>query len=410
MTDELDVLDDLVKRYYPALLDTVHACLAVFGAMSFAGRTNPVSLILEGPSGYGKTAVVKMFFPEEDSPMDEFVYRSDKFTPRAFVSHATNMKKKQLDEIDLLPKIENKILLTKELAPLFRGREDEIKDNFAMLIPVLDGDGFTSDTGAQGNRGYRRKILFNWIGCTTPLPPSMHQIMSQLGTRLLFYEVPSKPPSTQDLVDYGLLEHRNQAEVECHDAVNSFILTLYAAHPIGTVPLNTVVITPPQMHVLVRWAQFLVEARAELKHEKDGSNWVVSGVNPPEGAWKVLNYLMDLVRGHALVCGRDHADGSDLKIVSRVATSSAPGHLRPLIRSIGRGDIDTEQAMKLCAVSRPTAIRYLREMETLKLANGIESHRAGEVGRPSFSISLADKYEWMRRNGNRPSLSPDKHF
>ncbi len=82
--DSLVIFDSHVQTYYPILLDSVHACLAVFGSMALAGRTNPVSLILEGPSGYGKTAVVKMFFPNEDSELEQYVYRSDKFTPKAF--------------------------------------------------------------------------------------------------------------------------------------------------------------------------------------------------------------------------------------------------------------------------------------------------------------------------------------
>jgi len=117
-------------------------------------------------------------------------YRSDKFTPKAFVTHAANIKKDELAQIDLLPKLNGKVLLTKELAPLFRGREEDLKDNFSILISVLDGKGFTSDSGTHGRRGYSEPVLFNWIGATTPLPPSTHRLMSQLGTRLCFTSFP----------------------------------------------------------------------------------------------------------------------------------------------------------------------------------------------------------------------------
>ena len=47
-------------------------------------------------------------------------------------------KFEKLKEIDLLPKIELKLLITKELAPIFRGRQDELIDRFSILISVLE--------------------------------------------------------------------------------------------------------------------------------------------------------------------------------------------------------------------------------------------------------------------------------
>jgi hypothetical protein len=66
------------------------------------------------------------------------------------------------------------VLLTKELAPIFGAREDELRDNIATLISVLDGEGFISDSGMRGRRGYEEAIIFNWIGATTPLNARVH--------------------------------------------------------------------------------------------------------------------------------------------------------------------------------------------------------------------------------------------
>ncbi len=101
-----------------------------------------------------------MPFALPDSGLSRYVYRSDKFTPKALVTHAGNKKPSELAKIDLLPKLEGKVLLTKELAPIFRGREQDMQENFSTLIAVLDGKGFVSDSGMQGQRGYDRKILF----------------------------------------------------------------------------------------------------------------------------------------------------------------------------------------------------------------------------------------------------------
>src|SRR5579859_7212655 len=59
----IQAVDDIVRRYYPSLVGTVHAALAVIGAMALKGRTKPLSLIFETASGYGKTASLQMTFP-----------------------------------------------------------------------------------------------------------------------------------------------------------------------------------------------------------------------------------------------------------------------------------------------------------------------------------------------------------
>ena len=151
---DLETVERVVNTYYNGLLPTVKACLSVSCAMVFANRTRPLSLLLETTSGYGKSAVIQMFFPvKEQGGLNDHIYLCDKFTPKAFVTHATNVPREKLAEIDLLPQIRDKVLVTKECAPMFRGREDELTDIFTILIPVLDGKGFASNSGAQAGAG-----------------------------------------------------------------------------------------------------------------------------------------------------------------------------------------------------------------------------------------------------------------
>ena len=91
---------------------------------------------------------------ESHEDLTGYIYRCDTFSPKAFVSHAANVKVEQLKNIDLLPKIDLKLLITKELAPVFRGKQDELIDRFSILISVLDGRGFVSSSGSRGTRGY----------------------------------------------------------------------------------------------------------------------------------------------------------------------------------------------------------------------------------------------------------------
>ena len=392
-----DSVDPVVDSFFPALKDTVHACAAVFGVMALADRTRCMSLILEGGSGSGKTTVANMFLPTADSALVEYVYRSDKFTPKSFVTHAGNKRKTELGQMDLLPKIEGKVLVTKELAPLFRGREHEMQDNFSMLISVLDGKGFVSDSGMQGQRGYDRDILFNWIGATTPLGPKVHRLMSQLGTRLLFYEVPMVPPTEEQLVDFLRRSVPSDGEVTCKSAVNAFLENFFDTHPVSSVRMQEIRFPEPLRRRVAQVARFLAHARAEVKSDKgDGTNWLPIAAMQPEGIYKVADALKELAFGHALICGRTAMDASDLKLIEDVAISSIPGDLRPIIRKLRvQQKVDTATVMKACNVSPPTARTYMEKVMLLGIATGSK-------GRPATnsqtSITLAPDYDWLRRD------------
>ncbi|MGA2857323.1 MAG: hypothetical protein ABSE40_10660 [Candidatus Sulfotelmatobacter sp.] len=384
-----------VRTYYPALRQSVKCSLSVFGAMAIAGRTKPLSVIFEAPSGYGKTAVVQMFFPLPDGQLERLAYRSDKFTPKSFVSHAANVPKEKLSDLDMLPRVENKVLVTKDLAPIFRGRTEELTDNFSILISVLDGKGFTSDSGMRGRRGYPRPILFNWIGATTPLPPETHRLMSQLGTRLLFYEVPAVAPSESELLAYAQHEEAGPAEVACQMAVNEFLLQFFGLHPVASVPPESVVIPGHLLEELVRWAKFVAQGRREIRYEKSGS-WEPIAALQPEGAHKLINYFKDLARGHALIHNRKQVNQVDLELIAHVAISSIPGHLRPIVRELRLAeDVDTNCCMMRCCVSDTSARRYMKELELLGIAQ--LAHGSPKTNEPN-RITLAKSFQWLKSN------------
>lgn len=402
---ERDV-NPIINKHYPNLLPAVNATLAVFSTLALKDRTKPLSLMFEASSGYGKTAVLQMAFPPfttENSSnqekslkmhMSKYVYRSDKFTPKAFVTHAANVKKEELEKIDLLPKLKNKVLITKEMAPIFRGRETDLKENFSILISVLDGKGLTTDTGMRGSRGYQGTIVFNWIGATTPLPASTHRMMSQLGTRLLFFELSFPEPTEEDLIAYAEKGDAGKAEVECNQAVTKFLVDFFKRHPLGTVDAESIVFTKELRNLLVKWAMFLVKARSEVKYAKEYSDWEPISAMRPEAPYKVINYLKELAIGNALIHDRKEITQADMNLVAHTAISSVPGHLRPIIKELRKVDsVDAKRGEMLCAVSRTTIRKYFKELELL----GIVRVEAGsKQTNQAETVRLAQDYLWLK--------------
>jgi hypothetical protein len=77
-------------------------------------------------------------------------YYTDNFSAKSFVSHSTAVTKEQLEEIDMLPKIKNKLFLTPELAPMFAAKDEDLLQILSIITRILDGHGYESDTGAHG--------------------------------------------------------------------------------------------------------------------------------------------------------------------------------------------------------------------------------------------------------------------
>jgi len=383
-----------VECAYRGLGRSVACGLAVFGAMALKDRRKPLAIIFESPSGYGKSAVVQMFFPTEDSALADHAYRCDKFSTKAFVSHSANVSREKLADVDLLPKLKNKVLLVKELAPIFRGREDELKESFAILIAVLDGKGFTSNSGVHGKRGYEQDIVFNWLGATTPLPRETHHLMYQLGTRLLFYEVPAVEPTEEELLAYAQREDTGQVEMVCQLAVNEFLVHFFKQHPPGSVPHQAIVISESSARNLTRWARLVAYGRPGLKYERDRDEWNAVARHTPEGAYKLVNYFKELARGHALINGRDEVNPEDLELIADVAISSIPGHLRPLVQMLRQtASVDSSECEAILGVTRPTARRYLKELSMLQIS--ALSKGSPKTNEPDL-VELSEQFQWLR--------------
>lgn len=357
------------NKNYPALLPALKVALAVCIGLAFKEKTKPLSLILENPSGRGKSTVIESFFPVEAkafAKMTDYVYRSDVFTPKSFVTNAANMTDAARQKIDLLPKLKNKYLLTKELAPIFRGQEKDLIEMFKILISILDGKGFMTNTGLA-SRGYSEAIVFNWLGATTPLPRKAFKTMNQLGTRLLFYETQVADFQEGDLIAYAKRNDVSDAAAKCNRAVNRFVIEFYKRHPHGSVSFNSVAISDPQYERIVKLANFLVKARAEVNRERENGNYKPVGVKASEGPHKIINYFKEIICALALIHERMAVNDDDMAQIRHIAISSTPNHLRPMIWELAtKGEFTTKRGAELCQMSDTTiSERYSKELELL---------------------------------------------
>lgn len=137
----------------PGLWDSLEFIISVQKILNIADCTLPFAGIVLGSPSSLKTVGIELFRRWNN------VFYTDSFSAKSFVSHSTAVKKSELVNVDMLPKIKNKFFLTPELSPTFAKKDDDLIEILGILTRVLDGHGYESDTGAHGHRGYIKLCL-----------------------------------------------------------------------------------------------------------------------------------------------------------------------------------------------------------------------------------------------------------
>lgn len=391
----LDALKStIIDVYGEELWTAIKTGMGVVASLSFEGVSTPISLLYEGGAGRGKSTIINVLDPDRTETREK-MYRLDKFTPKSFVTHAANVDHDKIAEIDLLPKLKDKTLLTKELAPMFRGRDDELRENFATLAAVLDGKGLVTSSGVHGTRGYDQRCVFNWLGATTPVPAKTDAIMAQLGNRLLRYEICGAESTEEELLEFAQSYDPIDNEEVCRKAVNQFLVEHFARHPLRSVDRRDVSIPKPLLKQLVRLCELIAHARVEVKHSNE-SGWqpdeieLTPGI--PEGPQRIILYVRTVAQGLALVSGRRQVNAEDLAIVRHIAFSSIPTARRDALRAtlMAGGTLDAATAETILKVSRPTARLRMRELA----ATGIVQLQKGG-GNRAETVTIERKWNWL---------------
>jgi len=388
-----NVAEVVLHHYSEEIWQGLKAAIGVITSPSLRGRDHCFVLVFEGPSGKGKSIIIRMVMPDRPST-ENFLHRVDDFTPASFVSHAANRRRTQLADIDLLPRLRDKTMLTKELAPLFRSDEREMRHNFPTLTSVLDGNGYMTSSGVHGRRGYDGRYLFNWLGATTPIPDRTYKVMSQLGNRILFYEIAAEESSEEDLMTFARNYGTTDAVAECQRVVNNLFEAHFDNRPVESVDPGEIEIPEEIQRGIVRYSQLIAQGRVEV--ENDWGDGVEAG--SPEGPHRIILLLQTLVRGLALADSRTVINVDDLATIRHIAFSSIPRKRRDLLRALlmTEGCLTSAEVENILGITRPTALKRMRELA----ATGIVVLVAGEQeSSEPAQICLGDSWRWLLGDG-----------
>jgi hypothetical protein len=396
-TPDITALKKTIESHFPDLWPAVSVGLATSATLLLAENANPTALIYVGGPSTGKTTVASMFegatIIVQGTPQ-ELCYRTDKFTPAAFVSQAANRTSAELRNVDLLPRIKDKVLLTPELAPIFRGKDDELTHTFSTITRVLDGQGLQTDSGTHGQRGYAGPHLFAWIGCTTPFEPRVWKIMSQLGSRLFFLVMQAGGKVTVErLMALGNGPSYQERLAVCRAAVHVFLKGLFSAHgEVRSVQWPNEGDESEARRWLARCAMLLAAMRTVPAEEREPSGKTVYRAGCAEGPERALAVLTNLARGYALVHGRRGVVMDDLPLIVAVTVSSMPGDASPIFKAAVEkgGELSVEDVRVLLGAEHPETARV--RMRYLHAVGVLEFVTLG-TGKPG-SLRFRPGWDW----------------
>lgn len=390
---DLEAWRSEIKSRFPECLAASEVGLAVLTQLLIKDVRNPFGLVYVDVPSAGKTITLNFF-----SAICEVVYTTDNFSPASLVSHASNRKREDLEKIDLLPRIRHKMLIVRDLAPLFAERQENLLKNLGVLTRVFDGEGYESDSGVHGKRGYKGDYTFMFLAGSTPIAPRVWKFMGNLGSRLFFLNLNTGDKTEEELADLLIQEDFKKKENACRDVTRDFLLNIWEKHSDGV--LWDKEDDPPELRrIISRCAKLLAHLRGTLNVWKDGdeggkhhyTNRVI------EKPMRINQLLYNLARAHALVCGRTRLSEADMWPVIEVTFNSAQYNRINLLNTLieNGGTVNTSLVEWSIGCSTPTALKEIETFRVLEIVDVEDVNPDGKVGRPERLVHIKDEFDWF---------------
>jgi DNA-binding transcriptional ArsR family regulator len=404
-------LKTIAENRLPGLWLPLEFAISVRSILHVKNIDLPFIAVILGPPSSNKSLAVDMFEGAR------YIFATDDFSAKSFVSHNSGVSNEELAKIDLLPKIVNKMFLVPELSPLFTTKDDELANVFGIITRIADGKGYVSDTGAKGHRGYRGRMMFVWLGAAVDIPYKIHKMLSNLGPKLYFLRLPATQ-ETEDNLLQGLKEDDFKERLQEVNNVLYEYLELFESCPImepdpqvGNIPrLEMDAANPVQedaQRYIIRLAELLAHLRGTVSTwETEGTQGLDYAYSTPyiENPKRAIQQLFNLARGHALSQGRDYITvDDDLPIVVKVVLSGAASieRVKVLNALLGRKDhgyLNVDDVVEATGTSEPTAKRAMAEFKALGLVDLIrlgEKKDGVEDPNAEIQIRLRGGFEWF---------------
>jgi hypothetical protein len=281
--------------------DLIDFCLAVYKSHEIAG--DPLWGIIIDASGAGKTELLRALRSQSNA------YFLSNLTEKTLVSGYRDPKHPQKD-LSLLPELNEKVLIIKDLAPLLGMRADSRSAIIASLRDAYDG--FTDQgRGNLGRISYESR--FTLLAASTLAIERTDTVEQELGERFIKFR--ARGDGDKEKVRRAISNIGADASMrqDIGKAISEFLNRLPVVNG-GIIPFSF-------REALADLSDFAAKARSHVPRDRSGT---IEYKPRPEVGTRLGKELGKLLLALAAVRGKLEPDQSDFETVIRVAEDCLP--------------------------------------------------------------------------------------
>lgn len=328
--------------------DLVDFCLAIYISHRIPG--DPLWGILIDASGGGKTELLRSLRKRPDA------YFLSKITEHSLVSGFRDPKKPN-DDPSILPKLNEKVLIIKDLAPLLSMRREARNSIIADLRDAYDG--FTDHgRGNVGKVAYEAR--FSLITAATLAIERVDTVEQELGER--FIKIRSRGDGSRDKVRRAIsnIGADNPMRNEIEETISDFL---------DSVPKVANLTIPDALRErLIALSDFCAKGRSTVARDRHGD---LQYHGKPEVGTRLGKELGKLLIALAAVRGKPCPDEADFATVTRVAEDCLPPNRLLVVKALRSGPRRLAEIERAADLPHKTTIRALDDLRLLGL---VERH------------------------------------
>jgi hypothetical protein len=294
------------KWFYLEDENLIDIAVAVYVANLF--DSDPIWMLIIAPPSNTKTEILRAFDGHEDS------FFISNLTPQTLVSGI--LKKKNMEEPSLLPRLNDKLVVLKEFTTVLSMRSENQQEILSQLREAYDGQ-YTKIFG--NGKEINWKGRFGLIAACTPVYDKHYAVIGSMGERFLLYRIDDVDGQKMGLQARNIVGLESVMRPELTKSLHKFIDQFRDTEKMKSE--FVVDISEDMEFRIISLACFVAVARCPV--ERDNRNRILY-LPAPEGTGRLTKQFIQMGKALAIVNGKRTIDEDIYSTVKKIGLDLVP--------------------------------------------------------------------------------------